>query len=74
MSSILDFLGCSTERLNQEALNRKQHASKRIDAPREIKYYLAKKYYPDLQHLNAMVGGYCETWLREIEKTLTAAK
>jgi len=74
MSSVVEFLGGKAEKLNLRTLHRKQNVSKKMDPPREIKYYLAKKYHTDIKTLNAMLGGYCATWLEQTEKILTAAK
>jgi hypothetical protein len=44
--------------------------TKDLQMPDEIQYYLARKYYNDIQALHNMFGGYTETWLRDAEKIL----
>jgi len=72
---ILEFLGVdNTGFSNAETLNKKVNVSRVLEMPAEIKYYLAKKYYPELLKLNTLVGSHSAVWLRETEKILNAAE
>jgi hypothetical protein len=75
ITDILEFLGVDPTGLSSaETLGKKVNVSRALEMPAEIKDHLAKKYYPELQKLETLVGGHAAVWLRETEKILNAAE
>ncbi|PYV68185.1 MAG: hypothetical protein DMG97_25425 [Acidobacteria bacterium] len=72
LGNICQFLGVSVFP-NDRVVNRRVNVSRVQDMPKEIQLYLANKYYPELQKLNALLGGPCTAWLKESEEILNAA-
>lgn len=75
IQDILEFLGVKNlGNFNNTAINRKVNVSKKMNIPSDVQYYLANKYYPELQKLNDLVGGHSVVWLKEAEKILSATQ
>ena len=73
MLRVLKFLDVAPL-ANAETLNRKVNVSRVLEMPIEIQYYLASRYYPELQKLSNLLGGHCTVWLKEAERLLNAAE
>lgn len=72
---ILDFLGVdNTEFSSAGALNSRVNVSKAMKIPTEVKFYLANKYYPELQKLSKLIGSHATVWLKEAEQLLNGAE
>ena len=73
MFDIIKFLGI--KRINGiYEKQKKVYVSPVVDIPPEIKYYLAKKYYPEIKILSNLIDGYPSVWLKETTKMLNFSK
>jgi hypothetical protein len=71
LQEICGFLGVDKDIFSSsKPLINKVNVSKTFEIPIEIKYFLAEKYYPEIQKLNDLVGGYSSIWLKETEEIL----
>ena len=73
MLNVFKFLDVSPF-THPETLNNRVNVSPVLQTPTEIQFYLASKYYPDLQKLSMLFGGHCLAWLNETEEILKAAE
>lgn len=72
ITKIFDFLGVDSQcSVSDDAVTDRVFASDEVTMPEETKVYLAKKYYPQLQKLTALVGGHALVWLTQAEKILS---
>jgi len=71
IEKIFTFLNLdSSIQIPNESLSAKVNASKDRQIPDSVKHYLAQKYYPEVEKLIPIVGGYSEGWLRKIKANL----
>lgn len=72
ITKIFDFLGLDSQCVTDDAaVNNRVNAADEMAMPDELKVYLARKYYPELQKLTAMVGGCAVSWLAHAEQILS---
>jgi len=68
---ICAFLGVDAESLpNKGVVSRHVNVSRKLTMSPEIRYYLAEKYYDDIQVLHKMLDGPTGAWLQETEQIL----
>ena len=69
LTDICMFLGANPEKVTNPVLPTEiVNASTKVEIPVEIEHYLTEKYYPELEKLSRLVGGYSNAWLEGARK------
>lgn len=75
IKGIVDFLGGDSSKVAKECnLFEKSNVSQKLKITNEAKDFLVDQFYPSMEELSKLFGGYCTRWFTDLTKKNTEPK